>query len=303
MILESPAKINLGLEVHHRRPGDGYHYIASIFVPIYPGDRIQLTPSEKPALETENHLTGSSREDFNLVSQGDGIRKNLAWRALEAIHRLSGKSFFARLEKRIPTGTGLGGGSSNAGTILAAGQKEYGLDPADVEREALALGADVPFFLHPTGSLVTGTGEIRTPFPVAPLYGVLCFSGIHVNTKLAYQNLKRALQQTPPPRSLSSLTDGVASAIGSAQWQKVTPLENHFESVVFPEHPVLDQVKRSFYESGAAYASMSGSGSAVYGLVSDPDTAKELQQKMELRFPLFQFLTVQSTPNPGQGID
>ncbi|MBI3395452.1 MAG: 4-(cytidine 5'-diphospho)-2-C-methyl-D-erythritol kinase [Spirochaetia bacterium] len=294
--LPSPAKINIGLRIHHRRQSDGYHYLSSIFVPISFSDEIILEKSDRMTLTTENLLPEFRRADFETVSErGPNLKKNLLWRALE-VCAAHGAVYRAHLIKRIPSGAGLGGGSSNAGTVLGHCARESGIKGSEMAVHAEALGADVPFFLAPKPQLVFGTGHIMEEIAVGAGKGILCIPDVIVPTGDAYLGLKRPLQADPLPKTLPGLSEEVRKALGESDWKKVRGLENDFEEVVFSRFPELGRVKERFYHHGAAYASLTGSGSALFALVSDDSDA--LLAQMTNAFPGFVFQTFSFNPAP-----
>lgn len=282
----SPAKINLGLEVHHRRPEDGYHYISSIFIPISFGDFLEIESARKSTLETVNLLVGDRFESFEAVSERGNLEKNILWKAIQAVRpMIPGHEFHIRLTKKIPTGAGLGGGSSNAGIFLHYVMEKFDLEYTKIFKLAVSLGADVPFFLLNRPALVTGIGDRMVPVEIGPGIGVLCLPNIHIDTRNAYIDLKRTLQATPPLESLSELSGDVREALQQSDWGRVRVLSNHFEEVVFPVHPVLSRLKDTLLQHGASYASMSGSGSSIYALVDRPELQTELIHVISHEFP------------------
>ena len=168
-------------------------------------------------------------------------------------------------------------------------QHNLHLPASEVAALALQLGADVPFFLEQKPALMTGIGEERTPIAIGRGAGVLCVSGIRVDTALAYRRLKRALQETPPPKTLRGLDVQTQEALQKADWARVKNLKNDFEPVVFAMHPELAAIKAAFYDRGAAFALMSGSGATVYGLVASRDAQVELLSAMQAAYPAYHF--------------
>jgi 4-diphosphocytidyl-2-C-methyl-D-erythritol kinase len=179
----------------------------------------------------------------------------------------------------------VGGGSTNAGQVIRYVARRDGLDLETAVGIARAVGSDVPFFLCDGPTLVSGTGETLTPVTVGPGLGVLCLPDVFVNTGAAYQELKRTLQETPPPKSLSSLSDEVRRALERSDWAEARALGNDFEEPVFGRHPELAALTAAFIREGAAYASLSGSGSALYALVSSKEDQSNLLRSMRSAFP------------------
>ncbi|MCB1307390.1 MAG: 4-(cytidine 5'-diphospho)-2-C-methyl-D-erythritol kinase [Leptospiraceae bacterium] len=293
-VLESPAKINLGLQVHHRRAADGYHFLTSIFVPISFHDTLTITPG--PASGTDrftstNHLIGDQFDQFEAVSERGDPSRNLIWRALEFTRPLRQAGLHVHLEKRIPAGGGLGGGSSNAGVLLRYIGQTVGVPTQTLQTLAVRLGADVPFFLTGRPALVYGIGELQEDISIGPGYGVLCIPPQSIITAVAYSHMKRTLQGAPPPKSLSGLTAGVRAALTHSEWKQIGAIRNDFEGPVFEMFPFLGELKSAFYECGADYASLSGSGSTMYALVKDEEKQKLFLEQVQRRFSELPFRT------------
>ncbi|MCR9141083.1 MAG: hypothetical protein NXI24_02440 [bacterium] len=314
-----PAKINLGLQVHHRRAADGYHFISSIFLPIDFGDTLTITevpgsPAESDRLTTDNELPDAIRADFELVSERSGSEAdapggssdsqrqnsggapasaseaNLVWRALAETQDLRDTALHAHLIKRVPTGGGLGGGSSDAGTLLAWIRDRFDRSNDELLPIASKLGADVPFFLHGKPALLHGTGDIIEEIQVGAGLGVLCFPMLKIDTGIAYSQLKRTLQPAPPPRILSGLRTDTRAALARSDWNAVRDdLNNDFEAPAFAMHTSLGSVKKAFFDHGARFASLSGSGSSLYGLVSDKTEQQRVLERMQKQFSDFRF--------------
>lgn len=280
-----PAKINLGLEVRHRRAADGYHYINSIFLPIDFGDELLIETADEDQLHSINELPESCRADYDAVSEAGAPEKNILWRALAASAEWPRPRLALRLIKRCPTGAGLGGGSSDAGSLLRWLRDRGGISESQLRPLALQLGADVPFFLNPRPMLVSGIGDIMDKIELGRGYGVLVYSGLPTATAAAYAALKRTLRPDPPPESLSALTASARTALARSNWSALQALRNDFEPVVFAMQPELERLKAALFDSGAAYASMSGSGSALYGLAPDQATQQRMFARLRSQYP------------------
>ncbi len=293
----SPAKINLGLEVTHRRGTDGYHCLNSIFVPISFGDEITFAPAQANRITTVNELPSGKREGFEAVSERGDIRGNLLWKILQACEPEMSGGVHVHLIKRIPTGAGLGGGSSNAGKLLDYVAKRHALSSDRALAIAVEHGADIPFFLKNEPMLVGGIGEVMEPIQVGPAWGVVCIPPIAVETGGAYAALKRPLQEGYSLKSWSLLDEVIRRAVRDSDWNKARVLRNDFEEIVFARHPELAHLKSFFLEHGAAYASLSGSGSAVYALIDSSrssesvpaSNAEELSLLASREFPEYVF--------------
>lgn len=250
-----PAKINLGLWILGRR-SDGYHEVDTFLQAISLEDEITI----------EKGAPGLSLETAGLAIRGPG--PNLierAWSLLEESGKLpSGAGVRARLVKRIPVGSGLGGGSSDAAGFLAGVDRllGLGLDPAALAALAARLGSDAPFFLRGGLARATGRGErVRHLCPIAPFWVVLATPATAISTTWAYSQLKKRL--TPPGGDARVL----ASAITRRDLQGVADaMSNAFEGVILPYLPGIADVKRALVSSGTIGALLSGSGSTVFGL-------------------------------------
>ena len=265
MIVFPHCKINLGLHITAKR-ADGYHNIETIFYPVPFSDLLEVIPQQ-----TENGLTleqtgipiaGSSKD--NLCVKAYQQLKN-DFSALPAIT--------IYLHKQIPTGAGLGGGSADGAFMLKllAERFELPVKKSELARYALMLGSDCPFFLENSPMLATGRGENMRPVAV-DLKGwhlVLLLTGLHVSTKEAFQNCE-------PRHPKHSLENAILQPVET--WREV--LINQFEETVFLHHPGLAQLKRSLYEQGAVYASMTGTGSTVFGLFSQAPDAMLLGEEL-----------------------
>ncbi len=260
-IFSAPAKINLWLRITGRRT-DGYHDLDSLFVPV-PGLADTLEIHESAAgdgCRVEPELPGCPPE------------RNLIYRAWRAFGEATGfaPDVLVRLTKRIPTGAGLGGGSSDAAAMLRWLQARAGSKALDGEALlalAARLGADVPFFLHDGPALAEGIGERLTPvaLDLSPFTLVLALPQVHVSTPWAYQAWDAGPGANCPPLPIERLT-----TTGSAHKRRVSlspvVVRNDFESVVFPVHAALRVIKEQLLGLGAAAAVMSGSGAGIASL-------------------------------------
>jgi len=260
------AKINLGLFITDKR-SDGYHNIESIFYPIKISDILEsgFFDVKSPILQTFGiEIEGSL--DSNLVSKAVQLfSEYLKEKGLsEKLDQLHSIRFY--LQKIIPTGAGLGGGSAD-GTFALKMINELlalNLETSILEKMALKLGSDCAFFVQNTPALVKGRGEIIEKFDL-DLSGfqlVLIHPGIHVSTANAYSGVQ--------PKT-SKINWNSIQKENIYDWSKT--LSNDFEVTVFKQFPKINTLKESLYSHGAIYAQMSGSGSAVYGIF---DKKKEL---------------------------
>lgn len=260
LLLDAPAKINLGLEVLRRRP-DGYHDINTLFAAIDLFDRITLRPRKDSAiLCTVPSHPRLETDPANLCVRAANLLRERAGRDVEGLD--------IRLEKHIPIGAGLGGGSSDAAAVLRGAARLWGMDLQAKSGEwtelASRLGSDVPFFLLGGMALGTSRGEVLAPVDLSlPFHLLLLLPGIHVATPWAYKSVGRTGER-PASDLIASLRNGIADPSmlrGS--------LVNDFEAPVFAAHPLLGELKERLYRAGALYASMSGSGSTLFGLFHD----------------------------------
>lgn len=249
MILFPNAKINLGLDIVRKRE-DGYHDIKTVMIPTGWTDVLEIVP----ARGCETTLTVSGRcvdcpPEKNLVMK--------AYRALAETVELPPVDIYLR--KIIPDGAGLGGGSADASFTLRGLNELFALGLSDEALAGIAagLGADCPFFIYNRPMLCTGTGTDMAPVDVnlSGLTLVIVKPQVSVPTAEAYR-------RTTPRRPDTPL--GEIISLPAAEWSGL--MKNDFEASVFPAYPEIASVKEHLISEGAVYASMSGSGSAVYGL-------------------------------------
>lgn len=258
MVLFPNCKINLGLHVLSKRP-DGYHNIETVFYPLGWHDAIEVimqpngaTPVSEvsPIKFTHTGLPVPGRPDENIC--------------LKAYHLLK-KDFpklppvFFHLHKTIPTGAGLGGGSSDgAATLLLLNNKfKLQLSTQKLMEYALELGSDCPFFINNVPVYATGRGEKTEPVSL-DLSGyslLIIYPGIHIQTAWAFSRVV-------PGENRPALKKRIQQPVET--WANT--LRNDFELPVFQKYPQIENLKETLYKNGALYASLSGSGSAVYGI-------------------------------------
>lgn len=251
MLLYPNAKINIGLFVTARRP-DGYHNLETVFYPVPLRDVLEIKPMPKEQvpylLQTVGHDIAGQPED-NLI-----IR---VYKDMKAHYNLPPLDIY--LQKRIPMGAGLGGGSSDAAFMIRALNEEFRLDMTDDEmaERVAKYGADCAFFIHNRPAYATGVGDQLTPiaFSLKGWYLILVKPDIFISTKEAYSGVT-------PRQAPCHLPDAVKKDV--SEWKNF--IHNDFEESVFPQHPAIAAIKETLYDMGAAYASMSGSGSTVFGL-------------------------------------
>ncbi|MCX8037837.1 MAG: 4-(cytidine 5'-diphospho)-2-C-methyl-D-erythritol kinase [Candidatus Sumerlaeia bacterium] len=265
------AKINLFLTVLQRRP-DGYHNIETVFQSVNLADRLTFLP-----------------EGSQIVLECDdpalpGGEDNLVVRAVEALRRrcpgrIGGMRI--RLEKRIPTGSGLGGGSADAAAALRACNTLWNLElTADQLREAAAeVGMDVPFLVEGGRAIGRERGE-RLEFlpPGDTVWAVLAVPAVSISTKWAYEQIDRQPQRPRP--SIEAFVERLPIQ-SLKEWAPAC--FNSFEEVVFSAYPLIKEIKDRLLAAGCTGAFLSGSGSAVVGLTNDPQHARETAEQIRLQ--------------------
>lgn len=254
--VESPAKINIGLNVIERR-SDFYHNLETIFYPIILSDKLFFEKSDKLEIYSDSKTLND-------------IQDNLILKAIKAIEKLKVLriNVEVKIEKQIPIGGGLGGGSSNAASSLKAVNKIFDIKLNNEELKALALelGSDVPFFLNPLPSFAESRGENLTPINLDIRYPILIVNpGINISTRWAFERII----PSKPKMSLRSILNN--KKVDFDQFREY--VSNDFEPILFKEYPELEMIKSKFYEMGANFALMSGTGSTVYGIFSNMQKA------------------------------
>jgi len=292
MITYPNVKINLGLCVLRKRE-DGFHDLDTLFVPYhgihdtleiikaddYSKTSAKLFAKYQSKYEEDNRLVQGISEDGKLMitlAKEDGVDwdplKDLCAKAyglLDKDFNLPSVKIF--LEKTSPVGAGLGGGSADAAFTLSMLNDlfELNLEKDKLAEYASRLGSDCAFFVYNTPMIGKGRGEILTPYPLKDLdfsgegkmpkcsyeLHVIVPEGVAVSTAEAYKGITPKLPEVP-------LEEALAKPIAS--WKDT--VVNDFETTVFPLHPEIPAIKNSLYESGAVYASMSGSGSSLFGI-------------------------------------
>jgi len=264
--LKAPAKVNYRLDVLRRRP-DGYHDLRMVMQRVNLCDEVEIALSDTPGIRVVCDVPGAP--------DGEG---NIAWRAADALLTLSGKTvgIDIAISKKIPIGAGLGGGSSDAATVLMGVNEllELSLSEERLREIGVKLGADVPFFIFKKTAIAEGIGDVLTALEGMPkLWVVLVNPGIHVSTGWVYQSLRLTGEKVADiiPRSYVSADDVCAI------------LSNDLEQVTFERHPELPALKEELLAVGAAGALMSGSGSTVFALFAEEKAAKEAAAEISRR--------------------
>lgn len=243
------AKINIGLNITEKRP-DGYHNIETIFYPIGLCDKLsfEIAKGDETSLSISGIKIDGDPND-NLIIRAYNLLKNNYY--------LPSLNIF--LEKNIPFGAGLGGGSADAAFMLKMLNEEFNLNltPIDLEKFAAELGADCPFFVLNKPVLASGIGNVFSNINISikGYYIVLIKPNVYVSTSNAYSGVK-------VQKSAFSLLNLSEKSI--SEWKDI--VVNDFEKSVFLKFPAIAAIKETLYQQGALYASMSGSGSSVYGI-------------------------------------
>ena len=268
LILKSPAKINLFLEVLRKRK-DGYHEIRSLMQAVDLCDEIILL-KQKEGVVIRTDDPECPADETNLAFKAAQL-------ILEETKIKDGVSI--HIKKIIPIVAGLGGGSSNAATTLKGINQLFGLKLSDEKLGYLAsqIGSDVPFFLSSGQALVRGRGEIIEPITIYRDYWlVLARPEVKVSSQWAYQNLKINLTNIKNEVNLKFLENP------NVFFEALTNFKNDLEEVVSVKYPIIRKIKDILENSGAVKSSMSGSGPTVYGVFERKPKAEEVARKLRL---------------------
>jgi 4-diphosphocytidyl-2-C-methyl-D-erythritol kinase len=271
--IRAPAKINLALRVVGTRP-DGYHLLDTIMVAVTLFDELEIK-KRRP-----ERSKGGRIAQLRVICdhpQVPGGKKNLVYQAASLLLRESGvaQSIDIHIRKRIPVGAGLGGGSTDAAAALVGLNRLLNLrfSPRRLERLASTLGADVPFFIRTRPSRARGIGDRLAPLTrVAPWWLVILYPGFPVSTAWAYRRYGHNLTKSRSNTKVSTLLTGAP---------KFADLfVNDLEAVTVKRYPRIKLLKDTLIDSGAVGASMTGSGSAVFGAYGSREKAEAAYQKL-----------------------
>lgn len=244
------AKINIGLRITARRQ-DGYHDIQTVFYPVGLCDLLEFVVM--PAASDGDRLTVTG---MDAGEPGENLIMTVLG-ALRTMHRIPFLDI--HLHKIIPPGAGLGGGSSDAAFFLKMLNRFFklGLTNEELRKLALSAGSDAPFFIDNLPAYAEGRGERLTYLPPLPsgFHLVIIFPGIKISTREAYMKCTPVMREPLLP---------VYYREDIARWKEL--IVNDFEDIVFEMHPQLREIKEKLYGSGAMFSSLSGSGSAIYGI-------------------------------------
>lgn len=263
LTLYAPAKINYLLDVIGKR-SDGYHDLRMIMQRVNLCDEITLTMTDTPGISVTCDSKGAP--------DGPG---NIAWKAAQALLDLTGSDTGVRIEivKKIPVAAGLGGGSSDAASVLMGMNTLFNLCLTDQQLMEIGckLGADVPFFIFKKTALAEGIGEKLTPLPEVPKCWILLInSGVPVSTAWVYRSLQ--LTNRGELNRLPQFFESIEHI--------VSILSNDLESVTIPAFPVIADIKAHLMKLGAVGSLMSGSGPTVFGVFKNFDDAETARREL-----------------------
>jgi 4-diphosphocytidyl-2-C-methyl-D-erythritol kinase len=263
MIIFPNAKINIGLNIVNRRT-DGYHNLETIFYPVKINDALEIIEADELSFQSSG-LEIPGRVEDNLCIKG--------YHLLKKDFDLPPVKIY--LHKHIPIGAGLGGGSADAAFFIRLINKKFELKLADDQMidYARRLGADCAFFIQNKPVFAFEKGDEFEPvrLDLSAYKIVVVTPPVHVSTAEAYGGVK-------PTAVKESLMDLIYEPV--AEWKKY--IKNDFEATIFKNHPTIRGVKAALYEAGALYASMSGSGSSVFGIFNKTPDLEELEKENQV---------------------
>lgn len=264
LTIKTPAKINIGLNILSKRE-DGYHNLETIFYPINLWDEMTIREDDKFALVTTN-------------SQLNSEHNNTITMARKLIGELTGIEIntLVTLNKRIPIGAGMGGGSSDGAAALILFNKFYDLKLSNEVLYSLALkiGSDAPFFIEPKAKFGSSRGEICESIGLIIDKPILIVNpGIHISTSWAFSKIRPKM----PKIHLNQIEFGGHNSLSNFK----NNIVNDFESIVFNSYPEIKEIKDKMYDLGAEFSLMTGSGSTVFGIFPDILSA----QNASLKYP------------------
>ena len=256
MLVFPNAKINLGLNILNKRE-DGFHNLETVFLPIAIKDVLEIIPSSTFEFTTSGNAIDVKPKENICTKAYQLVKKDFPELSPVKIH----------LHKATPLGAGLGGGSADGAFTLTLLNKIFDLNLSATQliKYALQLGSDCPFFIYNYTCLASGRGERleKIDFDLSGYKIAVVNPDIHINTGWAFTQLTPAL----PVKSIKNI---IHQPINTWKGE----LKNDFEEPVFKQHPEIKSIKDELYNKGAIYASMSGSGSSVYGILKKEETIK-----------------------------
>ena len=253
--INSYAKVNIGLKILNKR-SDGYHNISTVFQEIDLFDSITISKSDGP-LKFSSNVEWLQNDQNNLCV--------IAYNYIKNLYKIGGANIV--LKKNISRGSGLGSGSSNAAATMKGLREIYNLEVADSELIKIGskIGADVPFFINGSTQVGEGIGDKLTSISSSmDAQYLIVTPDIPIDTKWAYSQYKNNLDNCSSPTKFSDSFRGKTINLDTLKF-----FENDFESVVFPTYPEIGAIKNKLIALGAKFASLSGSGSTVYGIFDD----------------------------------
>ena len=262
------AKINLGLDVIRRRE-DGYHEVRMIMQTVNLYDELTFRKQQGGRVRLTTNLRSLPTDGHNLIVKTvELLRKEYGIKEGLSVH----------LKKKIPVAAGMAGGSTDAAAAFAGMNElfDLGMTVEDMQKKAVAIGADVPYCIQGGTALSEGIGEILTPLPSAPRCSVIIAKPpIPVSTRFVYENLHLDKLEKHPD------IDGILDGIREGNIRGVAErLENVLETVTEKEYPVIGQIKQFLMQRGALGALMSGSGPTVYALYDRNDLAAQACEEL-----------------------
>lgn len=264
MISFPNCKINLGLRIPGKR-SDGYHDLETIFYPLPLKDAVEVIEKEAFQFSTSGLPIGGEQQNNLCLKAYYLLRKDFPQIPRVQMH----------LHKLIPMGAGLGGGSADGAFTLKLINKKFDLSLSDEQlgAYALQLGSDCPFFIVNKPCVATGRGELldQIELDLSGYKTLIVHPGIHISTAWAFSRLAGRLQR---PGSYKSIREIIQQPISTWKGELISD----FEEPVFSQYPEIKKIKNDLYNAGAVYSSMSGSGSAVYGIF-------EKDRALALSFP------------------
>jgi 4-diphosphocytidyl-2-C-methyl-D-erythritol kinase len=265
MICFPNAKINLGLNITEKR-ADGFHTISTLFYPIQWRDALECV--ENTAFKKGDEKIKLSLSGIKLGGKADNNLVTKVYKVMDERYKLP--PVHAHLHKAVPMGAGLGGGSSDAAFFVKLLNEKFNLEVPVTEQMHIAgqLGSDCAFFIENKPVFAGGKGNVFSPANINldRYYILIVYPAIHSNTAEAY----RGIMPSKPQLKIEE-----AIACGIKNWKD--KLVNDFEPVIFARYPELQKIKNNFYKHGAIYASMSGSGSSVYGIFEKETDVQEFK--------------------------
>ncbi|MDR3200289.1 MAG: 4-(cytidine 5'-diphospho)-2-C-methyl-D-erythritol kinase [Spirochaetales bacterium] len=282
----SPAKVNLHLEIYPKRD-DGFHSLLSVFQMVSLYDEIGIRSLTTADVCKTDCIDCVIEGDFSFPAE-----ENIIWKCCRIFRRQTGvrTALAFQVRKRIPQGAGLGGGSSNGASVLRALNLifETGLSVQKLAEMGSEAGSDIPFFCTAPAALVSGRGEfIKELVPRTDFFLVLVIPPLHIATAAAYGWLDAAGTAASPALGRDEYIKDQYEKRGPERWD----FFNSFYPVLREKSPVFEEIRGNLLESGALYANISGSGSAMFGLFRDENGAREAQKRLKNAYPATEFLS------------